>query len=202
VYIEYPAQRPPGNVNLGPEWWNEPFYPQTLSRLFPQHVLAPHPWHFLEIGSFVGRSCIGLLKLFPRAIITCVDIWRSFPRDVDNSVYIKEFDDPESQFFINTWDHRERIRVVKLPSYQAMEFLWTHGSPDGSDYCPDIIYHDGNHTSNVVERDVLFASRLWPKAQQIGDDWENFPAVLVGATKAAQVLSRRVEITGPFWCLR
>lgn len=196
MYVEHPIHKPSLPVNLGPVWWNDPFYPQTLSRLFPQHVLAQRPWHFLEIGSFVGRSCLGILATFPRAIITCVDVWRDFPRDVDNAVYVKEFDDPEAQFFANTWDQRERIRVVKLPSYQAMEFLWNN------DYSPDIIYHDGNHTATVVERDVTFASKLWPSASQIGDDWENFPEVLVGATRAASILNKRVEIAGPFWCLR
>src|SRR4051812_23817972 len=136
MYVEYPTSRPSGDVNLGPEWWNEPLYPQTLARLFPQHVLAQRPWHFLEIGSFVGRSCLGILRTFPRAIITCVDVWRDFPRAVDNSVYVKEFDDPEKQFFINTYDHRERIRVVKLPSYDALEFLYTYGQPSGNDYSP------------------------------------------------------------------
>lgn len=211
MYLPYPNERPPGDVNLGPTWFQKDYYAQWARRLFPLHVQSPRPFHMIEIGSYLGRSALGWLDIFPLAQLTCIDIWFDFPKHQDNLVYLKECvsGDPKHQFFVNTWDARSRIRVVNAPSYEGMEWIYHNGKDmdiEGDvltrEHGPDIIYHDGNHTALVVERDVTFAHKLWPHVRQFGDDWETFPAVLVGAQKAASLIGGVVEVCGPFWNLR
>ena len=66
---------------------------------------------------------------------------------------------------------------------------------------PDLIYVDADHATKAVTKDILWARRLFPHAQIVGDDWL-WDSVRAGVKIAASQLSMGVETQGTVWWLR
>lgn len=116
---------------------------------WPEHVL-PHvdieaELHWLEIGSFEGRSALWIVENLlknPRSSLTCVDPWQPWPRYGDKIDF-----DYEVSFDRNTRDVSQIVKrkgrsVDVLPTFSLRSF-------DGA-------YVDGNHD----EEDVLQDARM------------------------------------------
>ena len=104
--------------------------------------------NILEIGSYEGRSCIYFGKKFIDAKITCVDTWSGS----DEHLNIK-FKEIENNFDKNIVNHlgNDRVEKQKLSS----DFFF-----EKNNKFFDLIYIDGDHQTNQVNKDINNAWRV------------------------------------------
>jgi predicted O-methyltransferase YrrM len=130
--------------------------------------------HFLEIGSFEGRSTCWLLDNIltgPSSKITCVDLFEhcSFRGEWSKELYDR-YDMPEvhRNFLENTAEYGDKVKCIVGASQVVLKSLI-------DEY--DFIYIDGSHlASDVLEDAVLSFSLLKNHGTMILDDysWEFF----------------------------
>jgi predicted O-methyltransferase YrrM len=104
----------------------------------------------LEIGSYEGRSSLFFLNFFPRARLTCIDIFSSRTDAAPTS---------EDRFDANVSEFAGRVRKLKGRSAAEMVRL----SELGETF--DLIYIDGDHSRDAVLMDSLLA---WPMLKHGG----------------------------------
>ena len=104
--------------------------------------------NILEIGSYEGRSCIYFGKKFIDAKITCVDTWSGS----DEHLNIK-FKEIENNFDKNIVNHlgNNRVEKQKLSS----DFFF-----EKNNKFFDLIYIDGDHQTDQVNKDINNAWRV------------------------------------------
>lgn len=104
--------------------------------------------NILEIGSYEGRSCIYFGKKFIDAKITCVDTWSGS----DEHLNIK-FKEIENNFDKNIVNHlgNDRVEKQKLSS----DFFF-----EKNNKFFDLIYIDGDHQTDQVNKDINNAWRV------------------------------------------
>jgi len=126
---------------------------------------APKPVHWLEIGSFEGRSACwvidNVLDKRPGSTLHCVDLWADWPG----------YQGVEARFDANTAFH-PAITKIKQDSKAALIDLWRKNSQY------DVIYVDADHQAKSALMDAALA---WPMLKQGGimvfDDysWQHPP---------------------------
>jgi len=104
--------------------------------------------NILEIGSYEGRSCIYFGKKFIDAKITCVDTWSGS----DEHLNIK-FQEIENNFDKNILTHLDNERVEKLKLSSDVFF-------EKNNKFFDLIYIDGDHQTDQVNKDINNAWRI------------------------------------------
>jgi predicted O-methyltransferase YrrM len=129
---------------------------------------APNPAHFVEIGSWKGRSAafmaVEIANSGKRIRFDCVDTWLG-------SQEKKHLEDPSvkngtlfDEFCRNTRPVKERINVVRLPSVEAAALY-----PDRS---LDFIFIDAAHDYENVRADIgVWWPKLKPGGWMAGDDY-------------------------------
>jgi predicted O-methyltransferase YrrM len=98
----------------------------------------------LEIGSYEGRSAVFFLNFFPKARLTCVDV---FSTEADAAPTT------EDRFDANIAEFAGRVRKLKDRSVAALVRLGEAGETF------DLIYIDGDHKRVAALMDSLLA---WP----------------------------------------
>ena len=96
----------------------------------------------LEIGSYEGRSAIFFLKTFLNSKITCVDTWSGSDEHL-NFDFIKI----EKNFDSNTSEFHSDGRLIKIKNTSNYFFLKNKKTYD-------LIYVDGDHSSDQVTEDI------------------------------------------------
>jgi predicted O-methyltransferase YrrM len=104
----------------------------------------------LEIGSYEGRSSLFFLNFFPKARLTCIDI---FPSETDARPT------PEDRFDANVSEFAGRVRKLKGRSVSELVRLYELRETF------DLIYIDGDHSRDAVLIDSLLA---WPMLKRGG----------------------------------
>ena len=133
----------------------------------------------LEIGSWEGMSACFILKILPRARVTCVDTWAGS----DEHVGMEALDRIEANFDCNTAGYSDRLTKLKQPS--AVFFA---SCPEQSQF--DFVHIDGSHHARDVMIDVtrgfahlrvgglmILDDYLWRDYERLGDN----PAVAINA---------------------
>lgn len=107
--------------------------------------------HFMEIGSYEGRSCLWLLENVltdPSSKITCVDwFW-------DQAYHEKNGKSIEDSFYENMKGYLDRVSVYCGKSFETL--LKLQKQPQIFDF----IYIDGSHEQTDVLNDVLLSFQL------------------------------------------
>ena len=137
------------------DWFShaQPLFTQYLQSYIDQ------PVHFLEIGSFEGRSAIWMLEnilTHSNASLTCIDPWQF--NDTQLQSVFKNFQHNVSVFDDKVTYHQGRLidRVSYLPSHYY-----------------DFIYIDGNHYGKDILLDaVLSFDLLKPNSIMAFDDYK------------------------------
>ncbi len=158
------------------DWFsgNIPVWEKTLA-----HFKGKPDLHFLEIGSYEGRSACWLLTsvlTHETCRLTCIDIFHLCDESVEISTRLKlpmsKGEDCEKRFDHNIRALRAEHKVTKLKG-RSDELLYT--LPLSSFDC---IYIDGSHTSKAVLTDAVLSWGLLKKnGILIFDDygWDCFP---------------------------
>jgi len=105
----------------------------------------------LEIGSYEGQSTLGMLHLFPRCHVTCVDTWDGGGQGVHQT---EDYDAVKNRFDANVKAFQDRVTVMRLPSHKALPKLLV----DNAQF--DMIYVDGSHHSADVILDAVLSFHL------------------------------------------
>jgi len=128
--------------------------------------------HFLEIGSFEGKSTIWFLDNIlqnENSTITCVDPWMSYSQDQDSlNSYFKE----ENEWDLTKRKTKEIFLHNIVESGDSSKVTIRQGFSDKVLPCLiteqkmyDIIFIDGNHTAPYVMMDSIMS---WPLLKKGG----------------------------------
>lgn len=162
--------------------WNEFLVPWAKSR---------PPLNILEIGSFEGRSaCWFLTHLMddPGARLTCIDPWW---QQTSQKVYAENMEGVFERFQknIRATGRAAQVQVIRGDSRTEMPKLPAESF--------DLIYVDGNHTSEAVREDSLLAIALLKAGGLIvWDDYYWSPPVAEGVDRACAELNIQVRRMG------
>ena len=120
----------------------------------------------VELGSWLGYSARFMLENAPKAVVICIDHWRGSPEHEENdsaSIYLPNL---YNDFLSICWEYRDRIVPVRELTLDGMRVVAELG------LTPDIVYVDASHDYESVKADLEMASRLFPTAELIGDDYD------------------------------
>ncbi len=125
--------------------YNEKWFCNNLNFLSTNFKNIKNINNILEIGSYEGRSAIFFLKNFSNSHLTCVDTWSG--SDEHSSV---NFELIEKNFDLNTsfYQSNNHLRKYKMTSNDFFK---------KNDKYFDLIYVDGDHSSDHVKIDLINA---------------------------------------------
>jgi cephalosporin hydroxylase len=113
------------------------------------------PLRILELGSYEGRSALFFLNFFPRATITCVDVFTDLA-------------EVEARFDYNVKGFQGRVEKIKSVSFPALDRL----AADGRRF--DLVYIDADHRYDPVMADSRGAWQVTgPGAVVMWDDYRS-----------------------------
>ena len=123
--------------------YNEKWFCNNLNYLTVNFKTVKNVKKILEIGSYEGRSAIFFLKNFSNSNISCVDTWSG--SDEHNSF---NFQLIEKNFDFNTsfYQSNNLLRKYKMTSNDFFK---------KNDKYFDLIYVDGDHSSDQVKIDLI-----------------------------------------------
>jgi predicted O-methyltransferase YrrM len=122
--------------------------------------------HFLEIGSFEGKSSIWFLDNFlknPKSSITCIDPWLNYGQGDNSLNSYGNSDMPwkfgetkvKERFLKNIVEsgHSDKVKIIQELSDKALPHLISQNKKY------DLIFIDGNHVAPYVLMDSVMS---WP----------------------------------------
>src|SRR5262245_53400051 len=95
-------------------------------------------------------------------------------------------------FLAMNWAYRDRVTPLHMTTPEGLRTLAQHG------LAPDLIYFDAEHTTEAVFDDLETASRLFPDAVLVGDDYDE-PRVRAAVERFADRHGLSVETVGDEW---
>ncbi len=170
----WPVTKPAVKSDWGLRWFSDD---ETRGHLrFFKMLIPTQPRTIVELGSFLGRSAAGWLKIFPEAHVIAIDSWLE-------SFVLKTTPPlpgllPLPTFQVNLWDQQSRVTAIRKTSVEGLQTLHDF------QVTPDVIYVDADHSVEAVIADVSQCLDLFPKARLIGDDW-NRPSVQAGMARVS-----------------
>jgi hypothetical protein len=81
------------------------------------------------------------------------------------------------------WDDRDRIIPLRMSTIDGLRAVAEAGVE------PDVIYVDAEHSYKAVTQELELASRLFPRARLVGDDYDR-----VGVRDAVDLFARRASL--------
>lgn len=150
--------------------------------------LRPGAKVIVEVGAWVGKGTLALLRDFPEATIITIDHWKgSREHQEGQGFYHPDVRILFERWCRNVWDHRARVIPIRKDSVTGLLYL---KAPIGAHV--DICYIDAAHDYDQVTKDILGAIRLVGHGASAGlicgDDFE--------VARAPNQVRRAVEDTG------
>ena len=150
------------------DWFN--WAPQVWEQLIPHLPGKPGERHFLEIGSFEGRSAVWIAENMMEAgdDLTCIDTWEGGEEHGDEDMGTVE----------ERFDHNLAVLEVRFPHHLFSKMkeksvcTLARNIDAGDVENTDFIYIDGSHTAPDVLTDACMAwPLLKPKGMMVFDDY-------------------------------
>lgn len=186
----WPAIPPEAAPDPGPAWYSDDER-RGHARLFKM-LVPPSARVIVELGSYLGRSTAGWLKLFPDAHVIAVDTWSGSPEHLADSQLQGQLPRLMETFLVNLWDDRRRVTAIRALTLEGL------GTLQDFRVSPDVIYVDADHATESVVADVSRSLDLFPGAIVMGDDWA-WPSVRLGVDAVASGRGLIVAACGPLW---
>ena len=182
-----------------------------------QRFNADKPTLLLEVGVFLGGSCINWLEATPDVTVIGVDPWSdsydvvaSLRRYWDSGSFTRLFQhiDDFEEFVESLGVHGfYRSAVANLKQFGDRFIPYRGVAPKAFEEIsalgvePDIVYIDADKTSSLI----YSAATYFPKSIICGDDWtwnekEGFPVQKI-VNEYAQLPKQRVIASGATWLL-
>jgi len=136
--------------------WTNDVPPQTRQSFDYVLSLLPKGSTVLEIGTYTGTSIIEILKIVPDSTAVVIDQWKEYHEHdnlegIDTNLIDK---DTESQFYKNTIEFKDRIKVLKGNSSDKLLGLLM------KQVSFNFIYVDASHKCLDVYLDSMLAWKL------------------------------------------
>ena len=149
----------------------------------------------IEVGSWLGKTALHLLAVFPKLRLYCIDKWSA-----DNGVDHPRRETSFETWKANLWDYQHRVSPVRCSSERGLVELRCLGVK------PDLIYIDGAHDYSQVLMDVHTANAMFPEAIICGDDYtHNGKNARMRVGEALDTFTEQtgieVKTEGRFWLL-
>jgi hypothetical protein len=149
-----------------------------------RQVLNEDTMCVVELGSYLGNSAKVIAEYAPNAQIYCVDRWdynyiATKQKDQYQEYELKIMKEHPlyETFLVNTWHLKEHsvdeegncagVVPMRMDTVEALQYL-----SEGGAY-PDVIYIDGDHSTEQVRKDLLAALEYFPDAIILGNDYRN-----------------------------
>lgn len=186
----WPENSPAFATDWGPAWFSddEQF---GHPRIF-KWLARPDTQLIVELGSFVGRSVAGWLRVCPAAHVIAIDTWLGSPEHQAEPLCGEFLAHLLETFQSNLWDHRDRVTPVRMTTLEGLRLLHR------LHILPQVIYVDADHSAESVAADVSCCLDLFPDAQIIGDDW-TWRSVQAGVESAAIPRGAPIATCGGMW---
>lgn len=163
------------------DWFSEqiPWWEEQLARFKGKPNL-----HFLEVGSFEGRSAVWLLENIltaPTSKLTCIDTFGGSPEHENKQLHISKI---ERHFRHNIKESGSEEKVIVKKGY-SRDLL-----PGLTQGTYDCVYIDGSHKASDVLEDAILSKLLLKKGGVIifddyiweeGDDEWDRPKIAIDA---------------------
>jgi hypothetical protein len=146
----------------------------------------------VELGAWLGLSTRFLAATAPRATIVSIDHWHGSPEHHQDPALQHLLPTLYESFLVNCWDRRERIIPLRMGTIEGLREIARFKLK------PDLIYIDADHSFEAVQDDLATASRLFPTAALVGDDWD-WEGVRRAVEKFAERTGRTLDVEGNAW---
>jgi len=110
-----------------------------------------------EIGCYLGDSTLIFLETGKISKMFCVDPWENGYDDKDTSSFTIPMEIVHDRFLEQTIKYQDQITIMRMKSEDACHQFENESL--------DMVYIDGNHIEEYVEKDVL---AWYPKIKQDG----------------------------------
>lgn len=154
----------------------------AFSRLYIEMVAeAPDPAHFVEVGSWLGRSAalmaVEIVNSKKQIKFDCIDPWTDGGPDLRHTAFFKTQTVPiYDQFISNLAPVWDRINAMRMTSLEAARTY--------ADASLDFVMLDGDHSYDAVRADIAaFLPKMKSGSVLSGDDFE-WPGVKRAVTEA------------------
>lgn len=120
------------------------------------------PKTYLEVGSFEGRSAVGMIERGGLEEMVCIDPWKDYSQipDVDMEQVEKRFDANVAEAMLKVMGEDRKpplLKKYKDNSNRTLAgLLWDAHRTEGF----DLVYIDGSHMPEDVMLDMMLAIRL------------------------------------------
>lgn len=147
------------------DWFN--WAPEVWQQLIPHLPGQPGSRHFLEIGSFEGRSAVWVMENMMQEgdFIFCIDTWEGGEEHGE-----EDMPTVFERFKSNTAIAKDKTGVVR--GYARSTSVKELASSLSDEILYDFIYIDGSHIAKDVLTDACMAwPLLKPKGMMVFDDY-------------------------------
>jgi len=119
----------------------------------------------VELGSWLGRSALYLLRAAPKATLITVDHWQGSTEHHLREDWKSKLPTLYETFLRHLWAYRTRVIPLRGTTLFGLEKIASLQIP------VKVIYIDASHDSRSVEADVRTSRELFPETIVCGDDW-------------------------------
>jgi hypothetical protein len=123
---------------------------------------------YLELGSWLGKSCRHVLDQCPDAVAICIDTWKVdwHPANFEFLPVLWE------TFLANMQAYKDRVFPIRMETYLGIQEVVKAG------VTPDLVYIDAGHEFADVLEDAAVCTWHWPGAVLVFDDnYAEFPGI-------------------------
>jgi predicted O-methyltransferase YrrM len=159
------------NYKFTKDWFS--WAPEVWTQLIPMLPGEPGDRHFLEVGSFEGRSTIWIAENMMQDgdVLDCIDTWKGGEEHVE-----EHMEEAEQRFDYNRsialTGRAIEIEKIKGSSVYGLSCLLTGVDSDENQPYYSFIYIDGSHIAKDVLTDACMAwPLLKPKGLMVFDDY-------------------------------
>jgi predicted O-methyltransferase YrrM len=118
----------------------------------------------VELGAWLGTSTRWFCAN-SGGIVYSVDHWKGSIEHQTRKSLQDKLPTLYDTFIVNCWSFKDRIIPIKMTTVPGMHYI------ADNDIKPDIIFVDASHEYEDVLADLETASKLFPNAVLVGDDW-------------------------------
>jgi len=187
AYFPWPEAPPQVPIPVGPLGWLEDGAAAVLSG---ELTLATRV--VVELGSWLGMSTRFIADHAACATVIAIDHWQGSAEHHEQAACRDILPRLHEGFLAMNWSYRHRVIPMKMTTIEGLEVVAAR------EVVPDLLYIDADHRYDAVLADLSSASRLFPDAVLVGDDYD-YPDVHRAVIDFASQRDLVVQVVGENW---
>ncbi len=183
----WPQASPQVPIQIGPLGWLADGAADVL-----KGELTLATWVVVELGSWLGMSTRFIADHAACATVIAIDHWQGSVEHHEQAACRDMLPRLHERFLAMNWGYRHRVIPLKMTTIEGLQVVAAH------EVVPNLIYIDADHRYDSVLEDLSCASRLFPDAVLVGDDYD-YPDVQRAVTDFASQRDLVVQVVGENW---